>query len=102
MLSSSVIAVSITVAPVPVVTPPPPPSPPANKCKVPNVVGKTLAAAKGAIKKAHCRAGTVSYASSSKAKKGTVISQSRRAGEVYAPNTAIKLVVSRGNKRSAA
>ncbi len=96
---SNVAAVSITVAPAPAVTPPPPPSPPANKCKVPKVVGKTLAAAKGAIKKAHCRAGTVSYARSSKVKKGTVISQSRRAGKVYAANTAIKLVVSRGKKR---
>ena len=76
-----------------------PPPPPATKCKVPNVVGKSLDAAKAALKKAHCRTGNVSYASSKKVKKGYVISQSRRVGAVYKINTAINLVVSKGKKR---
>jgi beta-lactam-binding protein with PASTA domain len=66
---------------------------------VPNVVGKTLAAAKAAITRAHCKTGTVSYASSKKIKKGLVISQSRRAGQKIAKNSKINLVVSRGKKR---
>ena len=66
---------------------------------MPKVVGKTLAAAKALLKKAHCRAGTVSYAKSKKVKKGLVISQSRPAGRVYKLNTKINLVVSKGKKR---
>ena len=93
---SNVATVSITVSPG--ATSPPPP-PPAKKCKVPNVVGKSLDAAKALIKKAHCKTGTVSYAKSKKVKKGLVISQSRRAGATYKLNTAINLVVSKGKKR---
>lgn len=89
--ASNVAAVSITV--LPRITPP------AMKCKVPNVVGKSLVAAKAAIKKAHCRTGNVSYARARKVKKGNVISQSRHAGHLYRANTAINLVVSRGKKR---
>ncbi len=92
---SNVATVSITVEAG--FTPAPPP--PAKKCKVPNVVGKTLDAARAALKKAHCRTGTVSYASSRKVKKGNVISQSRRAGAVYKLNAAVNLVVSKGKKR---
>jgi hypothetical protein len=93
---SNIATVSITVAEVPFT--PPPPTPP-KKCKVPNVVGKTLAAAEAAIRKAHCRTGTVSYARSKKIKKGLVISQNHRAGAVLAHNAKINLVVSRGKKR---
>jgi hypothetical protein len=39
--------------------PPPPPPPPPTSCKVPNVKGKSLAAAKKAIAKAHCQLGKV-------------------------------------------
>jgi len=92
---SNIATVSITVAQAPF-TPPPTT---ATKCKVPNVVGKTLAAAKAAIARAHCKTGTVSYASSKKIKKGLVISQSRRAGLTVAKNSKINLVISRGKKR---
>jgi hypothetical protein len=71
---------------------------PVLKCNVPRVVGKSLTAAKLAIKRKHCRTGTVSRAYSRKIKKGRVISQSRRAGRVLPANTKIKLVVSRGRR----
>jgi uncharacterized delta-60 repeat protein len=49
-------------------------------CKVPNVRGKKLAAAKARIKRAGCRVGKVTRKPSKKAKKGHVLSQSPRAG----------------------
>ena len=67
-------------------------------CRVPKVVGKTLAAAKTTIKQNHCGAGTIKYAYSSKMTRGKVVSQSRTAGRVLALNTKINLVVSRGVK----
>jgi hypothetical protein len=90
---SNIATVAITVAQPPL-TPPPPPT----KCKVPKVVGKTLAAAELAIKKGHCRTGRVSYARSPKVKKGIVISQSHRPGAVLPRNAKINLVVSRGRR----
>jgi PASTA domain/Calcineurin-like phosphoesterase len=66
---------------------------------VAKVVGKRLGAAKLAIKRRHCRTGSVGYAYSHKAKKGIVISQSRRPGKVLPANSKINLVVSRGSKR---
>jgi len=75
-----------------------PPLTPAASCKVPKVVGKSLAAAKRALKQRHCRVGKVSYAYSSKRKKGTVSSQSRRPGKVLARNAKVNVVVSRGRK----
>jgi hypothetical protein len=45
------------------------------------------------------RTGKVRYAYSRKSKKGRVISQSRRAGQVLPANTKINLLVSRGRKR---
>jgi hypothetical protein len=68
-------------------------------CTVPKVVGKSLAAAKRAIVQRHCRTGRVSRAYSSKRKKGTVSSQSRRAGKVVPNGSKVDLVVSRGRKR---
>jgi sugar lactone lactonase YvrE len=73
---------------------------PAQTCKVPRVVGKRLAAAKLAIKRRHCRTGTVRKAYSRKVKKGVVVSQSRRAGKVVAANSKINLVVSKGRAPS--
>jgi hypothetical protein len=71
---------------------------PPTTCKVPNVVGKRLAAAKQAITRSHCRTGKVGYAYSRKSKKGIVISQSRRLGRVLPVKSKIDLVVSRGRK----
>ena len=72
---------------------------PTVNCKVPNVVGKSLAAAKRTLKRMHCSTGKVSNAYSNKDKKGTVSSQSRRPGKVLARNTKVDLVVSRGRRR---
>jgi chitinase len=71
----------------------------AVKCKVPNVVGKTLAKAKTTITKAHCRAGKITRTYSRKRKKDVVIGQSKRPGRVMPKNTKIDLVVSRGRRR---
>jgi hypothetical protein len=95
---SNVATISITVDAA-VTQPPPPPPPAPKKCTVPDVVGKTLDAAKAAIKKAHCTTGNVSYATSRKVKKNVVMSQSRNPGHVYAANAKINLVVSRGKKK---
>jgi hypothetical protein len=70
-----------------------------TSCTVPKVVGRKLAAAKSAIKKAHCLTGKVRRAFSSRRKKGLVISQSRKSGQVAPADSKVDLVVSRGRKR---
>jgi hypothetical protein len=75
-----------------------PPLTPATVCRVPRVVGKSLAVARLALQQRHCRTGKVSYAYSRKSKKGIVTSQSRRAGRALAANAKINLVVSRGRR----
>jgi hypothetical protein len=67
-------------------------------CSVPSVVGKKLRAAKTSITKKHCRTGQVRYTHSTKVAKGRVVSQSRRAGQVLAPDAKINIVVSRGGR----
>ncbi len=66
-------------------------------CRVPNVVGKTLGGAKSALAKARCKTGKVRQASSRK-QKGTIVSQSRKAGRDLPSGTKIDLVVSRGRR----
>jgi alpha-tubulin suppressor-like RCC1 family protein len=68
-------------------------------CKVPKVVGMRVAAARRAIAKRHCSTGRVTNAYSRKARKGVVISQSRRPGKVLPARSKINLIVSRGRKR---
>lgn len=68
-------------------------------CKVPNVRGKKLAAAKASIKKARCAVGKVARKASKRVKKGRVISQSPRAGSSLPNATKVNLVVSKGKKR---
>jgi PASTA domain-containing protein len=70
-----------------------------KRCKVPNLVGKTLARARALIKLRHCRTGRVSKAYSRKRKKNVVIGQSRRPGRVLPAGSRINLVVSRGRRR---
>ena len=65
-------------------------------CVVPRLKGKTVAAAKRAIRRAHCRVGRVRYARSSRAKKGRVVSQSPRPGARKAIRAKVNLVVSKG------
>ena len=57
---------------------------------------EALLAAKTSITKKHCRTGQVRYTHSTKVAKGRVVSQSRRAGRVLAPDAKINIVVSRG------
>ena len=64
-------------------------------CVVPNVAGKSLKAAKLAIKKALCSVGKIKVASS-KVKKGHVISQRPRHGKRVKQHTRIGLLVSKG------
>jgi eukaryotic-like serine/threonine-protein kinase len=62
---------------------------------VPNLVGKTLAAAKVAIKKAFCSVGNVKTVASSRAK-GQVLSQKPKHGKRLKHHAKISLVVSKG------
>jgi beta-lactam-binding protein with PASTA domain len=64
---------------------------------VPNVIGKTLAAAKELITKRHCRVGKVTRAYSGR-RKGIVVAQSRRPGKLVARGAKINLVLSRGRR----
>jgi hypothetical protein len=64
-------------------------------CLVPKLVGKTLKAAKAAIKKAFCSVGKVTMVPSSKAK-GEVVSQKPPHGKRLRQHAKISLVVSRG------
>lgn len=70
-----------------------------ESCKVPNVKGVTLAAAKRELKAGGCVAGKVKTAFSPKVKKGRVISQSQRPGKTMTAGGKVNLVVSRGKKR---
>jgi hypothetical protein len=69
------------------------------KCIVPKVKGKTLAAAKKAVVRAHCAVGKVSKAFSAKVKKGRVVSQKPKPGTKRSPGAKVSLVVSKGRKR---
>ncbi len=80
-------------------TAPPPPPPPVTHCKIPNVKGKTLAAAKQAISASHCRTGKVTRAFSFKIKTGRVISQKPGPGATLPAASKVDLVVSRGRKK---
>jgi PASTA domain-containing protein/List-Bact-rpt repeat protein len=64
-------------------------------CVVPNVVGKSLSAAKRAIRKAFCSVGKVRTAASSK-RKGLVVSQRPKRGRRLKQHAKVSLVVSRG------
>jgi hypothetical protein len=72
------------------------PPPPPKQCVVPKVKGKTLRAAKRAIKSHHCAVGKVRRAASRKVKKGHVISQKPRAGRHLRHGAKVNLVVSTG------
>ena len=85
--AATAIARSFTIGPRPV------------RCRVPNVVGKSLARAKALLKQRHCRTGTVTKAFSRARRNGVVIGQSKRPGRVLAANSKVNLVVSRGRRR---
>jgi uncharacterized delta-60 repeat protein len=66
------------------------------RCVVPKVKGKTLLAAKRAIRQAHCSVGTVTRVFSATVKKGHVISTKPKPGTKLAAGSKIKLKVSKG------
>jgi hypothetical protein len=64
-------------------------------CKVPNVKGKTLTAAKAAIHRAGCSVGSIRHRTSSTHSRGRVLAQSLRAGSTHAHGTKIALTIGR-------
>jgi hypothetical protein len=70
-----------------------------RRCVVPNLRGKTLRAARAAIRRGNCRMGQVQRRFSSRMKAGRVISQRPRAGARLAANARVHVVVSRGKRR---
>jgi large repetitive protein len=67
-----------------------------KNCVVPNVKGKTLAAAKRALKAHSCSAGKIKHAASSRVRAGRVISQNPKAGTHLRHNGRVSLTVSKG------
>ena len=67
-------------------------------CKVPRVTKKALPTAKRAIARAHCRVGAMRR-TSSRIKKGRVVSQKPKPGTVMPAGGRVNLVVSRGRAR---
>ena len=59
-------------------------------CLVPNVVGKTLAAAKRLLVAGHCKAGKVKFATSRTQRKDNVIQQGRRKGTSLAGGSSVR------------
>jgi PASTA domain len=70
-----------------------------RRCVVPSVRGKTLRAARAAIRRGTCRMGRVQRRFSSRVKAGRVVSQRPRAGARLAANARVHLVVSKGKRR---
>jgi hypothetical protein len=78
-------------------TTPTSPHPPPAPCAVPRLVGLTPAAARIAAAHHHCTL-TVTYARSSKARKGRVLRQAIPAGTQLRSGTRIRIVVSNGRR----
>jgi hypothetical protein len=68
-------------------------------CRVPNLVGKTVASARASLSAAGCRFGSTGKALSRNVKKGRIVSQRPRAGSQLHGDGAVSVVVSRGRKR---
>ena len=71
----------------------------AEPCIVPAVAGSTLAAAKAAIRRGHCRTGEVTPAYSRTVRKGRVLAQRPAPGKRLVNGARVNLVVSRGRRR---
>lgn len=70
-----------------------------RRCVVPKLRGKTLRAARAAIRRGNCRVGRVQRRFSSRMKAGRVISQRPRAGARLAANARVHVIVSKGKRR---
>jgi hypothetical protein len=68
------------------------------RCHVPRVISKQLVTARSMISEARCRTGEVTRVYSRTKRRGVVIGQSRRPGQVLPVNTKVNLVVSRGRR----
>ena len=68
-----------------------------KKCVVPKLAGHTLAAAKTALKAAHCGIGKVSFKPSGKVPKGQMLSWKPGTGSKHPAGTKIALTVSSGS-----
>jgi PASTA domain len=66
----------------------------ARRCTVPKLKGRTLAAAKRALRRAGCRVGTVSKRRSSR-RRGTVLAQSKAAGRRLPAGARVALTIAR-------
>ena len=66
------------------------------KCKVPKVVGLTLAKAKAKIRRAHCGVGKIRKKVSSRKKKGRVLSQKPKPGKTLPGGSKVNLTVGKG------
>jgi hypothetical protein len=71
----------------------------ARRCVVPNVRGKTMAAARRAIRRGGCATGRVRRAYSASVARGRVVAQAPRAGAGLRAGAKVSLVLSRGRKR---
>jgi hypothetical protein len=107
--------VIVAVAPAPLpppVTPPPappppapqppvapPPAPPVLRCVVPRLRGRTLARARAALTRAHCRLGSVTRSFSTAVRAGRVMRQRPASGTRRVRGTRVAVVVSRGRKK---
>jgi Tol biopolymer transport system component len=76
----------------------PPPAAPTRRCVVPKLAGKTLAAARTALRRANCKTGKVTRVKSQKVRRGRVISSRPKAGTTRPDGAAVALVVSRGRR----
>jgi subtilisin family serine protease len=69
------------------------------RCVVPKLKGKTVVAARKALKARRCALGRVKRAYSAKVKKGRIVSQTKRPGARLKRGTKVGVVVSRGARR---
>jgi beta-lactam-binding protein with PASTA domain len=67
-------------------------------CVVPNVKGKTLKAARRALRAHDCAAGTIKRAFSKRVKKGRVISQKPKPRKRLRHGAKVKLTISKGKR----
>lgn len=74
----------------------PPPPPPPAKCKVPRTKGMKLAAAKRALRGAHCQVGRIQHERSKKEPEGRVLSTSPMPGRSFAAGHRVELFLSKG------
>jgi hypothetical protein len=79
----------------PPIAPPAPPPPPVVKCRVPGVVGQSLAAASRMIRRAGCAVGRVRRVRSTR-RRGRIVAQSPRVGRIVPRRTRVTLRISRG------